>query len=125
MAEEGDETTLVADGAYISVDNINEAAEHGIQLVGTAMTGKETPDLTADFEIDEETKTVTCPNGKTADRVTYYEKTDSWNISFHKETTCKDCPFAATGRCPMKITKESDLEPFPRRRSKEHTFSGP
>ncbi len=94
MAEEGDETTLVADGAYISVDNINEAAEHGIQLVGTAMTGKETPDLTADFEIDEETKTVTCPNGKTADRVTYYEKTDSWNISFHKETTCKDCPFA-------------------------------
>lgn len=105
MAEEGDETTLVADGAYISVDNINEAAEHGIQLVGTAMTGKETPDLTADFEIDEETKTVTCPNGKTADRVTYYEKTDSWNISFHKETTCKDCPFAATGRCPMKNHK--------------------
>ncbi len=106
MAQAGDTTTLVADGAYISVNTINEAAEHGIKLVGTAMTGKETPDLTADFEIDEEAKTITCPNGKSADRVSCYEKTESWYASFHKETTCKDCPFAAAGQCPLKNHKK-------------------
>ena len=66
MAEAGDTSTLVTDGAYSSVDNVNLAAKNGIELIGTAMTGKETPDLVAEFTIDEETETVTCPAGKEA-----------------------------------------------------------
>ena len=105
MAEAGDTSTLVTDGAYSSVDNVNLAAKNGIELIGTAMTGKETPDLVAEFTIDEETETVTCPAGKEADKATHCEKDDSWNVSFMKDSKCADCPFAANGQCPLKNRK--------------------
>lgn len=49
MAKAGDTPALVPDGAYASVDNINEADGHGIELTAIAMTGKETADLMAVF----------------------------------------------------------------------------
>lgn len=105
MAEAGNTTTVVADGGYISVDVVNMAAEHGIELVGTAMTGKETPELYKDFKIDEDTGTIVCPAGQTADRAAYSEKSDSWSVSYTIENKCKDCPYHATGECPLKSRK--------------------
>lgn len=105
MAEAGDTTSLCVDGAYAGIDNVNEAAQHGIKLIGTAMAGKETPDLVADFVIDDDEQTVICPNGKKADRAVYSEKTESYRVSYFKNTTCKGCPFAACGNCPFKEHK--------------------
>lgn len=105
MAENGDTTPLVADGAYISDETVKMAAENGIEFSGTAMTGKETPDLTAEFVIDEEEQTVICPSGKAADRATYSEKTESWSASWLLDSACKDCPFHGTGECPLKKHK--------------------
>lgn len=97
MAKAGDTTTVVADGDYISVEVVNIAAEHGIDLVGTAMTGKETPELYKDFKIDEDKGTIICPGGQVADRASYSEKNDSWSVSVMIENKCKDCPYHDSG----------------------------
>ena len=59
MAASGNTDSLVVDGAYSSVDNVNLAAQQGIQLLGTDLVGFNKPDLYADFKIDEEQKVVT------------------------------------------------------------------
>ena len=105
MAAKGDTSTLTADGAYAGVDNVNLAAENGIELIGTAFIGKETPDLAAEFEISEEEQTVVCPYGEAADRASYCEKTDSWKASFIKEKHCQDCPHHKSGKCPLRNMK--------------------
>lgn len=81
------------------------AAEHGIELVGTAMTGKETPELYKDFKIDEDKGLIVCPGGQTADRASYSEKNDSWSVSVMIENKCKHCPYHDSGECPLKKGK--------------------
>ena len=105
MAENEDRTPVVADGGYISDETVKLAASHGIELTGTAMTGKDTPDLMAEFSIDEDEQTVICPNGKAADRATYSEKSESWRVSYHLDSTCRGCPFLGSGECPLKKRK--------------------
>ncbi len=42
MAEAGDTTSGCVDETYADIENVNEAAKHGIKLIGTATAGKET-----------------------------------------------------------------------------------
>lgn len=103
MAQSGNTDALVVDGAYSSVDNVNLAAEKGIQLLGTDLAGNDTPDLYADFKIDEEQKTVICPYGRRADRVSVDKKDDSiFSVSFFKKE-CSECPYQ--NNCPLKEHK--------------------
>lgn len=102
MAAQGDTTPLATDGAYCTVENVNQAAEHGIELLGTDLAGRATADLMADFKIDEETNTVICPNGRKADRVSKAKSDGKRYVSFEK-TECEKCPFR--DNCPLKPKK--------------------
>lgn len=50
--EEG--SILVTDGAYCGAENTDIAASKNIKLVTTDLTGKDVPDIYADFEFNEE-----------------------------------------------------------------------
>lgn len=104
MAEEEDHTVLVADGAYGSDENFSKAKENGIELVTTALTGKDTPDLFADFEIteDQERIQIRCPNGLYPSRCSYDPKSDSWSVSYIAKR-CKNCPLQSS--CPLSRRK--------------------
>ena len=58
-------TTLITDGAYGSIENLELAEKNNIELVTTALIGK-TPDVVqADFKIDEANEEITqCPMGE-------------------------------------------------------------
>lgn len=90
---------LVADGACISDELIEKAADHDIELMGTDLTSKDTPDMMADFVIregeDGETEVI-CPNGKKADRVSISGE-GSCSVSYLRKSyhNClhqADCP---------------------------------
>lgn len=100
MAEEEDHSVLIADGAYGSDENFTMAEENGIELVTTALTGKDTPDLYADFEIvkEQEEIQIRCPNGLYPSRFSYDPKSDSWSVSYMIRT-CQNCPFSED--CPL------------------------
>lgn len=104
MAEEEDHTVLVADGAYGSDENFSKAKENGIELVTTALTGKDTPDLFADFEIteDQERIQIRCPNGLYPSRCSYDPKSDSWSVSYIAKR-CENCPLQSS--CPLSRRK--------------------
>ncbi len=95
MAEEEDHTVLVADGAYGSDGNFSKAKENGIELVSTALSGKDTPDLFADFEIteDQERIQIRCPNGLCPSRCSYDRNSDSWSVSTIA-SRCEKCPLS-------------------------------
>lgn len=102
MKERNHTTPLVTDGAYSGVDNVNLAAEAGIELLGTDLAGRKTPDLMADFEIDEENGTVICPNGQKPVKCTKSESAEGYWVSFDKKI-CDTCPLRE--QCPLKNRK--------------------
>lgn len=103
MAENEDTSDFVVDGGYSSVENIQLAAENGIQLIPTDLTGKDTPDLFADFSIDEKTDQVTYPNGLTPDRTSYDKKQETYRISYLKNRR-ENCPHREN--CPLREYKK-------------------
>lgn len=105
MAQNGDTAPVTADGAYMSAQNVQLAADNGIRLTGTSMTGRKTPDLMAGFEIDEKNRRIVCPHGKAADRVRYDQSADNWHVSYIMDKTCKECPYHETNECPLKRNK--------------------
>lgn len=64
---------------------VDKAESYDIQLIGTDLTGKDTPDQMADFTLDEETQEVVCPAGYKADRVSQAKEKESCHVSFFKE----------------------------------------
>ena len=57
-----DRTVIVADGAYTADEAL--AKSKNIEIVNTNLTGKETPDINADFEFSEDgTQILKCPGG--------------------------------------------------------------
>lgn len=102
MRERNDATPLVTDGSYSDVDNVNLAAEAGIERLCTDLAGRKTPDLMADFEIDEENGTVICPNGQKPVKCTKTESVEGYWVSFDKKI-CDTCPLRE--RFPLKNRK--------------------
>ena len=102
---ENAEQQCITDGAYASVENLEEAASKGILLIPTSLTGKDTNPLYADFKLSEDGKEViSCPNGCQPERQKYserYLRTDAW---FSNEC-CDKCPFRAN--CPGKRQKKT------------------
>lgn len=82
--------TIVADGAY-TADEI-AAAKKNINIVNTNLTGKDTPDICADFEFNQDgTKVEKCPGGHQPIDCSFYKTSGSCIASFNKEC-CEGCP---------------------------------
>jgi len=98
-------TTLIADGAYASTENVNLAAENNIELITTALLGK-TPDvIQAKFQIDlNKREVIKCPAGYKPYKTSYYEETGLYRASLNKKS-CEQCPLRE--QCGAKIQKKS------------------
>lgn len=101
--ENGDTNILVGDGGFISQNLVYKAESYDIQLIGTDLTGKDTPDQMAYFTLDEETQEVVCPAGYKADRVSQTKDKESYHVSFFKDHKCSNCPHQKT--CPLTSNK--------------------
>lgn len=98
-------TTIVADGAYYGIDNIEKAAEKNIELVTTAMTGPTPSKTHKDFFIDEETKKILrCPAGNQPTHCWHDEKRDNYRLTFER-AHCENCPLKP--ECKAVIQKKN------------------
>lgn len=97
--------TLLADGAYSSIENMELATECNIELITTALLGK-SPDVTlADFQLDEHNKEIIkCPAGFSPYKTRYYKDSGMYRASFNK-ATCEHCPLRE--KCGAKLQKKS------------------
>ena len=97
-------SVLVTDGAYYGAENANMAASKNIKLVTTDITGKEVPDIYADFELNEEsTKIIKCPAGNVPISCCRSSSNGHIHASFTKET-CMNCPYK--DKCKVKVHKK-------------------
>ncbi|MCD8295303.1 MAG: transposase [Clostridia bacterium] len=98
-----DNGTIVADGAYHSYENKEEARKKGIELITTDLTGKDTPDANADFKLSEDGQHVeSCAAGHAPINEKYDPKTESVKAIYDKET-CQNCPYH--DQCHPKMKK--------------------
>lgn len=87
------ETTIITDGAYGSVENIELAQDKKVELVPTDLSGKETDPIMADFQFNEDfTKVIACPAGHAPKSCSYNKKTGQCTVSF-EIGYCANCPF--------------------------------
>ena len=100
-----EKTTLIADGAYASAENVERAANNNIELVTTALIGKLPDEVLAEFKLDEDSHEVlSCPLGKCPYKVKFNASTGFYRVSFHK-CDCEHCPLRE--KCRAKIQKKS------------------
>lgn len=95
---------LVTDGAYCGAGNTVLAASKNIKLVTTDLTGKDVPDIYADFEFNEEgTRIIKCPAGYSPKSCCCSSSNGHIHVSFPKET-CMNCPHK--NECKVKVHKK-------------------
>ena len=105
LGHQDEATTLLADGAYASTDNHEQATQNNIELVTTALIGKIPNPVQGDFIIDADPhEVIQCPAGNKPYKSRYYEKTGMYRASFNKKT-CEQCPF--NDQCGVKFQKKS------------------
>lgn len=106
---------LVTDGAYCGVENTALAASKNIQLVTTDLTGKDVPDIYADFVLNEEgTRILQCPAGNSPVSCCCSSSNGHIHASFSKET-CMNC--SHKDECKVKVHKKSLLHRHRRHRT--------
>lgn len=94
---------LLADGAYYSKENVQQASEKEIDLVTTGLSGKEAKDIFNEFEFNEElTKVLKCPAGYQPQSNCYVSTEKFIKCSF-KKSQCETCPYK--DQCNPKILK--------------------
>ena len=90
--ENNSDETMIADGAYGSVELQEMAEKKNIQLVTTCLTGKETDPVFSDYKLNEEgTEVIVCAEGYTPEENTYYENSGLIRMKMALEK-CKNCP---------------------------------
>ena len=105
LGEQEEKITLVADGAYSGQENEKMARDNNIDLKTTNLTGKDTPDIHADFQFNEDgTRVIECPNGQKPKSCSYNPKTGQCTVSFYKYQ-CEGCPYA--DKCKRKVNKKT------------------
>lgn len=88
-----DTVTLITDGGYGGGDNTELARKKNIDLVTTALIGKDAPDVLADFQFNEDgTKLEKCAAGHPPEKCYYMKTTKQVTVIFAAEH-CKDCPY--------------------------------
>ena len=105
LGKQETKTTLIADGAYASTENVDLAADNNIELITTALLGK-TPDvIQASFQIDSNKREVIkCPAGYKPYKTCYYEETGLYRASLNKKS-CEHCPLRE--QCGARLQKKS------------------
>ena len=99
------EEQVITDGAYYSSGNAEAAAEKGVLIVPTSLTGTETNPLCSDFELSADGKSVNrCPNGCMPIVQNFNGKTGRIDAKFSHED-CDKCPYH--DQCPGKDQKKS------------------
>jgi len=83
---------LLADAAYGRDTNVQQAAEIGVELVSPTMKGnqKKEINLTA-FELDDNGRIISCPEGHRPEKVKYKKKRDKYSACFASQQ-CDQCP---------------------------------
>lgn len=90
--ENNSDETMIADGAYGSVELQEMAEKKNIQLVTTCLTGKEVDPVFSDYKLNEEgTEVIVCAEGYTPEENTYYENSGLIRMKMALEK-CKNCP---------------------------------
>ena len=88
----GEQETMITDGAYNSVANQELARSKNVDLVSTALTGQQTDEIFKDFKLSEDGRTViSCPMGHNPVKTTYYPKTGVCRAQFER-SHCENCP---------------------------------
>lgn len=96
--------TVVTDGAYSGTENTALAKEKNVNLITTSLTGRDTEDIMADFEFNEEgTKVLKCPAGYQPKSCSYSASGKQCQVSFQREQ-CVGCPYQ--DQCHPKIFKK-------------------
>lgn len=94
---------LITDGAYGGGDNTTLAKEKNIDLITTALIGRDAPDVLAAFEFnDTGTKLLKCAAGHRPRSCSYTKRTKQVSVSFDREL-CANCPYKQ--QCKPKIYK--------------------
>lgn len=102
--ENNSDETMIADGAYGSVELQEMAEEKNIQLVTTCLTGKDPDPVFSEYKLNEEgTEVVTCAQGHTPISSTYYENTDLIRMKMSLDH-CSTCPMRE--HCQAKMQKK-------------------
>lgn len=90
--ENNSDETMIADGAYGSVELQEMADKKNINLVTTCLTGKEPDPVFSDFKLNGEgTEVIECAEGNTPTESTYYESTGLIRMKLALEK-CMNCP---------------------------------
>jgi hypothetical protein len=98
-------TTLIADGAYGSLENVEHAGKNNIDLITTALIGKTPEMIQSEFVLNEAThEVVKCPLGNEPYKTSYYENSGLYRASFNKKV-CEHCPLRE--QCGAKLQKKS------------------
>lgn len=96
---------LLADGAYSGKENGALAKEKGIELVTTALLGRQPDPVIAEFLFSEDGRQVLrCPMNHEPTKSTYYDKIETCRVIFNKEH-CERCPHSK--KCKAKIQRKS------------------
>lgn len=90
-SESNEETHIIADGAFTCEEEL--LSEKNVVLVNTNLTGKDAPDINADFEFNEAENRITkCPGGFTPRSCSYNAKNGQCVASFER-SNCEKCPY--------------------------------
>ena len=94
---------IITDGAFTCEDEL--AAEKNVEIIRTNLTGKDTPDIHAEFEFNEqEDRIIRCPGGFTPRSCSYNGKNGQCTASFER-SNCESCPYR--DRCNPKWHKRT------------------
>ena len=91
--ESAQQETLITDGAYGGTENVRLAEESGVELVTTALTGKNPDEVMGEFQLSEDgSKVLRCPMGHEPEKSSYHPKTGMCRAKFSK-SCCENCPY--------------------------------
>lgn len=84
---------MIADGAYGGEENVQLAEESGVELVVTALTGKNPDEIMGEFNLSEDgTQVLTCPMGHEPEKTTFHRKSGMCRAKFSR-SCCEQCPY--------------------------------
>lgn len=97
--------TLIADGAYGGTENVRLAEESGVELVTTALTGKNPDEVMGEFQLSADgSKVLRCPMGYEPVKSSYHPKTGMCRAKFSR-SCCENCPYR--NKCRAREQKRS------------------
>ena len=98
MGKQEKATAVVMDGGFDGPRTAEAARENGFDAHFTMLSGSKAPDSAADFQLDDENKSVLeCPNKAVPEESHYLEKSQSVSVQM-KTSACAECP--KRSECP-------------------------